>query len=244
MDMVRKLILDRLADKSLSMKDASLKMGRAHSYLYQFLKRGIPLELHERDRQTLSVILDISEDDLRGPSVTLPKRSYEKNVSSRKSIIDDATQPPYPRHESAPLKIVPAAELFGEHIDLPVFGTAQGGQDGALVITDRAVDWVARPTVLLRVQDGYGIIVSGDSMEPVVRAGSTMLVNPHSPPRISDPCIFRCHSDDGTTHVMVKEYRGQTETHWKVRQYNPPKDFTLKKDAWQVCHRTVGSYFA
>jgi lambda repressor-like predicted transcriptional regulator len=82
MDMVRKLILEKLAEKGLSMKDASLSMGHAHSYLYQFLKRGIPPELKERDRINLASILDVPEDELRGPSTPLPKRSYEKKTTS------------------------------------------------------------------------------------------------------------------------------------------------------------------
>lgn len=127
-------------------------------------------------------------------------------------------------------------------MDLPVYGTVQGGE-GALIISDGPVDYVARPSVLLRVQDGYGMIVAGDSMYPL-KAGATALVNPHLPPRNEDICVFRCHADDGSVHAMIKEYRGQTDTHWKVRQYNPPKDFALKKTQWQVCHRVVGSYFS
>ncbi|WP_247458663.1 hypothetical protein [Bradyrhizobium sp. 2] len=55
--------------------------------------------------------------------------------------------------------------------------------------------------------------------------------------------MFRSHAEDGTTHAVIKEYRGETEVVWKVRQYNPPKDFTLKKSEWQIRHRVVGTYF-
>jgi phage repressor protein C with HTH and peptisase S24 domain len=134
------------------------------------------------------------------------------------------------------------AELFGMQADLPVYGTAQGGPDGAEIVSEYAVDYVARPAVLLRVRDGYGMIVTGDSMSPEHKAGSIALVNPHLPPRVGDSCVFRSETD-GTHLALIKEYRGQTETHWKVRQHNPPKDFTLKKGDWQVVHRTVGNYF-
>jgi phage repressor protein C with HTH and peptisase S24 domain len=87
------------------------------------------------------------------------------------------------------------------------------------------------------------MIVSGDSMSPEHKAGSIALVNPHLPARVGDSCIFRSHADDGTNLAMIKEYRGQTETHWKVRQHTPPKDFQLKKSEWQIVHRTVGNYF-
>jgi phage repressor protein C with HTH and peptisase S24 domain len=246
MDMVRKLILEKLAEKQLSMKDASLKMGHAHSYLYQFLKKGIPTELHERDRVKLSEILSVSEDDLRGPSNPLPKRIYEKkSTAPRENLVEVATQTPHTlqQTERSHAKILSGPELFGASLDLPVFGTAQGGQDGALIVSDNAVDWVGRPTTLLRVQDGYGIIVNGDSMSPEHKHGSIALVNPHLPPRVGDSCVFRSHGDDGTNLAMIKEYRGQTENLWKVRQHNPPKDFTLKKGEWQIVHRTIGNYF-
>jgi phage repressor protein C with HTH and peptisase S24 domain len=246
MDMVRKLILDRLAEKGLSMKDASLKMGRAHSYLYQFLKKGLPNELHERDRISLAEIIDVPADELRGPSTLQPKRSYVKTVTAPKSYVDPAAHSPLsrqsvvaPHHQRE--QFIPGAELYA-NMDLPVYGTAQGG-DGALVITDRPVDYVARPSVLLRVLDAYGTIVDGDSMFPALRPGATALVNPHLPPRVEDICIFRKQGEDGTVHVIIKEYRGQTDTHWKVRQYNPAKDFLLKKTDWQTVHRTVGNYF-
>ena len=239
--MVRKLILEKLADKRLSMKDASLRMGHAHSYLYQFLKRGIPLELNERDREALALILEVPEYELRGPSTPLPKRNYAKQAGhTSESLVDRAAMQPQREHEAQ--KTIPSATLFGS-MDLPVFGTAQGG-DGALIITDRAVDYVARPSVLLRVADGYGMIVTGDSMDPVLKTGSTALINPHLPPRVGDLCLFRCHKDDGSSFAAVKEYRGETETHWKARQYNPPKDFTFKKSEWQDRHRVVGTYFS
>ncbi len=123
-----------------------------------------------------------------------------------------------------------------------MFGTAQGGS-GALIVTDQPVDWVVRPDPLLRVRDGYGMIVTGDSMAPMHKHGSTALVNPHLPYRSGDTCIFRNHADDGEVQVIIKELRRYTETTWHVRQYNPLKDYTLKRSEWQICHVTVGNYF-
>lgn len=238
--MVRKLILERLQELGLDMASVSKQLGRNETYLQQFLKRGSPKELHERERMLLADILKVQEDNLRGPSLPLPKRTYVKHHgSSRESLVDRASLPP--QKESGAQRIIPSADLFSS-MDLPVFGTAQGG-DGALIITDRPVDWVARPSVLLRVEDGYGMIVVGDSMDPVLKSGSTALINPHLPPRVADLCLFRSHVE-GADHAAIKEYRGETDTAWKVRQYNPARDFTLKKSEWQDRpHRIVGSYF-
>lgn len=243
MDLVRKLILERLQELGLGMAEVSTLLDRNETYLQQFLKRGSPRELHERDRIRLAGILKVSEDQLRGPSSTLPKREYIKvNPSLRESLIaDPSNRSKLPENQQTGPELVPGSLLVGER-DLPVFGTAQGGS-GALIVTGEPVDWVVRPAPLLRVRDGYGMIITGDSMDPVLKSGSTALINPHLPPRLGDLCLFRNHAEDGATRVAVKEFRGETDTVWKVRQYNPPKDFSFKKSDWQVRHRIVGTYF-
>jgi len=244
MDVVRKLILEKLSEKGLTMSEASLKIGKNHAYLQQFLKRGHPIELGEKARIPLAELLGVSEDELRGPSSKLPKREYVKvNPSGRESLVADISRRnKLPDNQQAAPEITPGSQLVGDR-DLPVFGTAQGGS-GALIVTDQPVDWVVRPDPLLRVKDGYGMIVTGDSMDPVHKHGSIALVNPHIPWRAGDTCIFRSHKDDGDNLVIIKELRRSTDDTWYVRQYNPPKDFTLKRSEWQVCHVTVGNFFA
>jgi phage repressor protein C with HTH and peptisase S24 domain len=243
-DVVRKLILEKLAEKRLSMKAASLRLGKSHSYIQQYLKRGVPGLLDEDVRGPLAEMLGVDEDLLRGPSSKLPKREYVKAVpSTRESLIVPPEQATlmFSNEQKTP-GMQPGALLVGER-DLPVFGTAQGGR-GALIVTDRAVDWVVRPNPLLRVVDGYGMIVTGDSMSPEHKPGSIALVNPHLPPRTGDTCVFRSHADDGTVHAVIKELRGSNDDVWKVHQHNPKRDYTLKKSEWQICHKTVGNFFA
>lgn len=240
--MVRKLILDKLSEKGLSMKEASLRIGKSHSYIQQFLKRGIPSQLDEEVRGPLAELLNIPEDSLRGTSAKLPKREYMKtNLSDQSLVVLHPRAGTVPHNQQNVPGATPGSQLFGDR-DLPVFGTAQGGE-GAILLTNEAVDWVLRPDSLLRVKDGYGIIVTGDSMSPEHKSGSTALVNPHLPPRAGDACIFRSHADDGAVRICIKELVRQTADAWHVRQHNPPKSITLKKAEWQVCHVTVGNYF-
>jgi transcriptional regulator with XRE-family HTH domain len=74
LDKVRKLISDRLTELDLTMKEVSARMGRNESYVRQFLKRGHPTELGERDREKIAQVLGISPDELRGPANPLPAR--------------------------------------------------------------------------------------------------------------------------------------------------------------------------
>lgn len=243
MDAVRKLILEKADERGTTLAELSRKLERNHAYLQQFIHRGVPADLPEKVRLPLALALNIDEEQLKPDALKVPKNGTLNH-----------TQPPHEsvaivQRRSAVLEalpsdpsIKPGSELVGR-ADLPVFGTAQGGK-GALIVSERAVDWVVRPDPLLRVADGYGIIVTGDSMSPVHKSGSIALVNPHQPWRAGDTCVFRSHADDGTVQIIIKELRRFTDTTWHVRQYNPKKDFSLKRDEWQVCHVTVGNYFA
>lgn len=225
---------------------ASRRLGHSDSYLQQFMSRGSPVELHERDRIKLAEMLGINPDDIRGPSDPIPARTYAKannnNHARHSGVIkeDAARSNMSPTGQNFVDYKVPFPTM-GER-DLPVFGTAQGG-DGALIITDRPVDWESRPDVLARVQDAYAMIITGDSMDPACKHGSTALVNPHLPQRNGDMCIFRAHADDGSVRAVVKDLVRFNDTTWYVRQYNPRKDYTLKRSEWQICHVVVGVNF-
>lgn len=235
MDSVRKLILDRAADRGTNLAELSRRIGKNHAYLQQFIKRGIPMDLPEKVRLSLAPVLGVDEKQLKSNGThAVLQPAVENNIAST----TDAIKVTQKGHEGPHVR--PGSELVGE-ADLPVFGTAQGGR-GALIVTDRAVDWVLRPAPLLRVRDGYGMIVTGDSMDPAAKSGSTALVNPHLPPRAGDVCIFRSHSDDGEVQVCIKELVRFTDDLWHVKQYNPRKLFTLKRSEWQICHVTVGNY--
>lgn len=242
-DLVRELIQKRLKELDLKESKVSMSIGRAASYLQQYLKRGIPRELKESDRIRLGEILGINPDQLRGPSSPVPARTYAKaNNNNHHPVMPGAAS------EKASAAMSDSRQNFVDRLrtvpnnrDLPVFGTAQGG-DGALIITDRPVDWELRPDFLARVEDAYGIIVTGDSMDPECKNGSTAIVNPHLPQRNGDTCIFRSHADDGTVHAIVKQLTRFTDTTWYIHQHNPKKDYTLKRSEWQVCHVVVGNY--
>lgn len=242
MDAVRKLILEKIEERDTNMAEVSRRIGKNHAYLQQFIYRNVNQELPEKTRIALAEALGVSEVELKSPAL-----KEHKNGSSSEPVVlprRDNLVASNPREMSQLTHIKdavrPAADLFGS-ADLPVFGTAQGGK-GALIVTDQAVDWVVRPEPLLRVRDGYGVIITGDSMSPAHESGSTALVNPHLPPRPGDTCIFRSHAEDGTVHMCIKKLLRITEDAWHVMQYTPQKSFKLKRSEWQECHVTVGNY--
>jgi phage repressor protein C with HTH and peptisase S24 domain len=239
MDVVRKLILEKLDEIGLTMAEASLRIGRSHSYLQQFLKRGVPLELKERERNRLADLLGVLEKSLRGPSEPLPKREY---VKSDVSVAD--SQRATSKSDVAQNLIDTGKTLAQLYVDrdLPVYGTQAGR--GGLIVTSRAVDHTGRPIALSRVEEAYGMIITGDSMSPKIENGDTVIVNPSLPPRIGATCIFRRRTDDGTSLATVKILRKFNDNTWFVRQLHPRKDSTLKRSEWDVCHVVTDIHFA
>lgn len=244
MDPVRKLILEKVEETGTNLKALSKAIGKNDAYMQQFIRRGVPQVLDEDIRPTLAEKLGVDPNQLRIGSAlgnTASSNHIDKPVKA--TIASNPLAQVNGNLKGQPLgALTPGEQLVGE-ADLPVFAMAQGGR-GALIVTENAVDWVVRPDPLLRVRDGYGMIVAGDSMSPKIDAGSTALVNPHLPPRTGDLCIFRRHADDGLVEACIKEFVRATDDLWYVKQYNPKRTFSLKRAEWQVCHVTVGTYFS
>jgi hypothetical protein len=214
MDAARKLLVDTLARRpDLDLKKLSLTIGRNHAYLQQYLMRGSPRELPETARHGLAPLLGISPDDLR--STVLPTSG---------------------RAEGDPRG---AGSLRGG--DLPVYASAEGG-GGVIIITSEPIDVIRRPEPLLSVRDGYACYVIGDSMSPAYEQGDLLLIHPGRPARPGDDCAFIRDQGDGMQQALIKRLLRSTPEKWRVRQFNPAKDFDLDRSQWQKAQLIVGKY--
>jgi phage repressor protein C with HTH and peptisase S24 domain len=101
---------------------------------------------------------------------------------------------------------------------------------------------VRRPEPLLSVRDGYGCYVIGDSMSPAYEQGDLLLIHPGRPVRPGDDCVFVRDPGDGSQHALVKRLLRIAPEKWRVRQFNPAKDFDLDRGQWQKAQLIVGKY--
>lgn len=125
--------------------------------------------------------------------------------------------------------------------DLPIFAAVEGG-DGDLVISTEAVDLVPRPWYLGEVKDGYGVIVTGESMSPAYEPGDMAIVNPRLTYMRGKIHIFTAESENSHFKATIKKLVSVTETDWVVEQFNPHKKFNLPKMVWTHARRVVGKY--
>lgn len=177
MDKVRRNLLNifRSRDKDIDMKSASLEMGRNHAYLHQFIYKGSPKHLLPADRKVLAEYLAIDEELL------IP------------------TEP-----EGGRLMIEE-----GDFVPIPAYDISASAGHGKLIQQENIRyhlcfqrTWLSRvtsaPTGELAI-----IHVAGDSMDPTLRDGDTVLVDlTESYPRTDG--IFVIGYDD---HLMVKRLR-------------------------------------
>lgn len=137
-------------------------------------------------------------------------------------------------------KIVPGTELVGAR-DFPIYAAAEGG-NGHLIVNFDPVEVVKRPAILEGVKGAYGLLVSGDSMEPAYDHGDMALVHPGlGPARLADVVLYD-HPPDGNAEAIIKRMVGWTDREWHLRQFNPREDFSVFRADWPTCHRVVGKY--
>lgn len=128
-----------------------------------------------------------------------------------------------------------------ERGDLPVYASVEGGA-GAIVITNEPIDYVRRPAPLSSVRNGYACYVIGDSMSPAYEQGDLLLIHPARPVRPGDDCVFVRDQSDGSQQALVKRLLRIAAEKWRVRQFNPPRDFDLDRGQWQKSQLIVGKY--
>jgi phage repressor protein C with HTH and peptisase S24 domain len=130
----------------------------------------------------------------------------------------------------------------GPRQQLQVFASAQGGSEGAMTLSSEPVSWLPRDARLEGVPDAYGCFVSGDSMEPAYERGNILLVNPAAKVEPGDDVVFMREDKDGTRYVLIKRLVKVNEQSYTVKQYNPPKTFTLPRKEWRKAHLVIGKY--
>ncbi|WP_293722080.1 S24 family peptidase [Stappia sp.] len=171
MDIVRKRIIERATELGLDYKDISLQMGRNHAYLQQFLTRGIPRELKERDRERLASILRVNEEEIGGP-----RRSHPFETPTRDIVTEDGKKA-VPADTTPEIDVT--AGLGGGGLSTHVTDSNGNG----LTFTSELVrDYWRLPSWLhdrINVPPRHlaAFTVQGDSMEPTLASGDTVFID-------------------------------------------------------------------
>lgn len=138
--------------------------------------------------------------------------------------------------------IIPQGLLVGDK-GMPLYAQAEGG-DGAIIINFDPVDYLKWPAPLINIREGFGVLVTEESMFPAFEPGDIALVNPRLPPRRGKNCVLLGPETSTKVRALIKRYQSQADGAWRVSQWNPQEDFTLSMVDWPRCYSVVGKYDA
>src|SRR5580704_5199925 len=168
MDPVRDLVLRRLDEIGETLKSASVRLGKNHAYLQQFIHRGVPARLPEDTRHALARLIGVGEGLLRGAPA---------GAQLGASGFADAALPERNAALAGPVRFA------GK---IPLYGQAEGGADGQFPLNGSLINEIDAPPPLAGVSGAYAVMVVGTSMEPRYFAGEAVYVNPRVPVRAGD----------------------------------------------------------
>jgi len=159
LDTVRQRLAQLINDQETDLKAVSLKIGKNHAYLQQFLSKGVPRTLPEDVREALGAHFGVSPDEFKS-------RPGQKLAAT-----------PVPRGE-------PITIGGEEYETLPVFdlrlsagpGAWEDGDGQPLYFEPYRRQWLKSLTAATQ---GYLMIarVDGDSMEPTLYGGDQVLID-------------------------------------------------------------------
>lgn len=123
---------------------------------------------------------------------------------------------------------------------IPLLGLAQAGGDGFFDDAGFPVGGGWDEMSLPEIGDphAYALEISGDSMEPVLRDGDTVVVSPAAPIRRGDRVVARTLEGE----VMAKQLARRSARRIELKSLNPAhrdRSFDLSEVAW--LHRIVWS---
>jgi hypothetical protein len=137
---------------------------------------------------------------------------------------------PAAREYSAPELVSPSAPR------IPVRGTAQGGPQGAFVLTGDDIDYVRCPQRLATAQGTYALFIEGDSMSPRFEPGELIFVSPRRPARVGDDVVIVLGDGRGEQTAYIKRLMRHGGEVVVAEQFNPPKEIRFPAADIETIH--------
>lgn len=194
------------------------------------------------ERNFLNDILTDKKRSVRGDNLSRLAVALDLSVEQltmRQHGSHDVTQ----RHQaigSFRPTITPGSELVGAK-DFPIYAAAAGGE-GHQIVSFEPIEWVKRPSILEGVPGSYGLLVYGDSMDPAFCHGDMALIHPGLGPAAGSDVVLYDHPPNGDAEAIIKRLVSWSEQEWRLKQYNPAREWTAFRADWPTCHRVVGKY--
>lgn len=122
--------------------------------------------------------------------------------------------------------------LSQEYQKIPLYACTQAGR-GVEIMPD-PVDWIDALGPIIGVKEAYAVMVQGESMEPRIKHGNIIYIDPRMP-MIGRPCLIQ--KADNTS--IVKDLLAVKNDRYIFHQSNPEKEIVLMNSEIKSVHRVV-----
>lgn len=129
---------------------------------------------------------------------------------------------------------------------LGVWETTPGsGRMGEAYIRENVVDSVVRPVQLQGAKKALAFRILDDTQDPAFRDGDIAYVDRMRKALPGEDCLLARPAATGRTdayHVIPRFLISSTADSWRVRQYNPRREYDLPKADWPEAWKIQGKY--
>lgn len=229
--------------KDLTQVDVAKHLGITKSAVNQWESgKNVP---DQRRLADLAKLLDIEA------SVLIGTPDGNKSVISTQETRGQIDAPPAPRQSpgTSSAERLGTGRIVGDVREdtvefrwqpgkLPVYAaTDMGG--GIVSISEKPSANDALPRFAWDIPGVFGIFTVTEEMSPAYERGDRPLVNPSKPVREGDDVLFLTGEvgKGGTPRAALRRLVGITPTHWRVKQWNPPKIEKFDRKEWPVAFR-------
>jgi SOS-response transcriptional repressor LexA len=161
LDPIRKLVITRIREVGLDLAGLSRAIGKNATYMHQYMWRKSPKVLLENERNSLSQLLGIPEDQLRAPQ-------QRSRIPCPKPVANILT------HDKTAIP-----KNHAELTELPVF------TEGGAIDLARAEEWTPRPPLLRTAGQAFALWISHDRGRRLMR-GDLAFVQGNQTARVGD----------------------------------------------------------
>ena len=139
--------------------------------------------------------------------------------------------------EHSKLETAPPENGFTS-IKLAVYGKQMVGRYCMLQFDKLPIEMVDKPSFL--TAHAYGVYVPGDSMDPRVKVGDLLYIEPHQPVR-KDDLVVVGYKDDGLREIL--KYCGHKQGEICFCRLNPHDEFSVDEAEVKTMERVCGVKF-
>lgn len=125
-------------------------------------------------------------------------------------------------------------------MDVPVLGVAVGGSDGHFLLNGEVIDYIRRPSGIMKTRDVFAIYVVGSSMSPRFEEGEPVYLTKGRVPSIGDYVVVVLReSVDGLSKAIIKRLIRRTPSFVTLEQFNPPQELRIDSDEVKEMYRVI-----